>query len=171
MGGSGRKLWAAALPIAVLSLAIGGCGGGDSETSATASEGTPEAERYALAQTDTVQGAPDRDLILSRVVIPPGAVLDLHRHRGTQVARIDSGTLSYTVEDGEVVVRRGPSDGESTVVRKIEAGQTGALSAGEWIVEQPSDIHRATNESDEAVVVHLATLLEAGAPAATPVER
>jgi len=161
---------AAALLLTVPAL-LASCGGGDSETSATAADGTPEAERQALAQTDRVQGAPDRDLILSRVEIPPGAVLDLHRHRGTQVARIESGTLTYTVEHGKVVVRRGQSDMSPGVVRTIEAGQTGTIGAGEWIVEQPSDLHRATNEGDEAVIVYLATLLEARAPAATPVDR
>lgn len=160
-----------AAAVVIVLAALPGCGEESSDATTAAPSSPPEAERFALAQTDRVRGAPDRDLVLSRVVIPPGAVLDPHNHRGTQVARIESGTLSYTVEDGEVVVRRGPSDGESTVVRKIEAGQTGSISGGEWIVEQPSDIHRAANEGSDPVVVYLATLLEADAPPATPVER
>lgn len=169
IGGRRAELWGVAALILTVPALLVGCGESDSGASAAADEGQPEAERQALAQTDRVQGAPDRDLILSRVEIPPGAKLDLHNHRGTQVARIEAGELSYTVHDGEVVVRRGPSDGESTVVRRISAGQTGTLSAGEWIVEQPSDIHKAANEGSEPVVVYLATLLEAGAPAATPI--
>ncbi|HWN73561.1 MAG TPA: hypothetical protein VNN15_07140, partial [Solirubrobacterales bacterium] len=54
-------------------------------------------------------------------------------------------------------------------VRKIAAGQTGRLSAGQWIVEQPSDIHEAANRGSKPVVIYLATLLQTDAPPATPV--
>lgn len=158
---------AAALAVlAVTVAALAGLGGDDSATSATSA---PEAKRDAMAQTARVQGAPKRELVLSRVVVPAGAKLALHHHLGTQVARIESGVLTYTVQQGSVVVRRGQSDADPTVVRTIEAGQTGRIKAGEWIVEQPSDIHRAANASSEPVMIYLATLLKAGAPPATPV--
>lgn len=130
-----------------------------------------EPERDAMAQSGTVAGAPGRELVLSRVTVPPGAALPLHRHRGTQVARVESGTLTYTVREGEVTVRRGQSDSSPRVVRTIAAGTTAPIRAGEWIVEQPSAIHRAENRGSEPVVIYLATLLEAGAPPATPVSR
>jgi len=133
------------------------------------SQAAPSAVRHALAQTSSVQGAPQRTLTLSRVVIPPGALLASHHHLGTQVARIQSGALRYTVNSGSVVVRRGESDQNPRVVRKIVAGQTGTLRAGDWIVEQPSDIHQAANRGAKAVVVYLASLLKKGAPPATPV--
>ncbi len=129
----------------------------------------PTAVRNALAQTSDVQGAPGRTLILSRVAVQPGATLAPHHHLGSQVARIQSGSLRYTVLSGEVVVRRGESEGNPKVVRRIKAGQTGTLHAGEWIVEQPSDIHRAANRTSKPVVIYLATLLKTGAPPATPV--
>lgn len=154
----------AAPVIAVVGLI--GLGGGDSATSAP---GAPEAQRDAMAQTRQVQGAPQRELVLSRVVVPPGAKLALHHHLGTQVARIEAGVLTYTVQQGSVVVRRGQSDADPTVVRTIKAGQTGRIKAGEWIVEQPSDIHRAANRGSKPVVIYIATLLKAGAPPATPV--
>ena len=133
------------------------------------SEAAPTAVRSALAQSSQVKGAPKRTLVLSRVVIEPGAKLALHRHRGTQVARIVSGILAYTVRKGEVVVRQGESDQDPQVVRSIEAGQTGQIRAGQWIAEQPSDIHQAANKGSAPVVIYLATLLETGAPPATPV--
>ncbi|HKT83819.1 MAG TPA: hypothetical protein VJQ84_08290, partial [Solirubrobacterales bacterium] len=129
----------------------------------------PEAERDAMAQTAKAQGAPGRELVLSRVVVPPGAKLALHHHLGTQVARVESGVLTYTVEQGSVTVRRGQSDASPTVVRKIAAGQTARIKSGQWIVEQPSDIHRAANTGSKPVTIYIATLLEAGAPPATPV--
>jgi quercetin dioxygenase-like cupin family protein len=129
----------------------------------------PTVVRNALAQTDRVAGAPERTMVLSRVVVAPGAELALHRHRGTQVARIHSGVLRYTVRRGSVVVRRGESDRDPRVVRTIEAGQTGSIHAGEWIVEQPSVIHQARNEGPGPIVIYIATLLEKGAPPSTPV--
>lgn len=160
------RLAAALAAVAVVAVALAGLARGDL---ATGTPGTPEAKRDAMAQTGQVQGAPERELILSRVVVPPGAKLALHHHLGTQVARIEAGVLTYTVQQGSVVVRRGQSDADPTVVRTIAAGQTAQIKAGQWIVEQPSDIHRAADRGTKPVVIYLATLLKAGAPPATPV--
>jgi quercetin dioxygenase-like cupin family protein len=133
------------------------------------SKAAPGAVRNALAQTGDVQEAPSRELVLSRVVVDPGAKLALHHHLGTQVARIQAGTLTYTVRRGSVTVRRGESDQDPALVRTVKAGQTARIKAGQWIVEQPSDIHQAANEGSVPVVIYLATLLEEGAAPATPV--
>ncbi len=129
----------------------------------------PTAVRSALAQTSQVQGASGRTMVLSRVVIEPEGEIALHRHLGTQVARVQSGVLRYTVQHGSVVVRRGESDQDPEVVRTIHAGQTGRIQAGEWIVEQPSVVHRAANPRQTPTVIYIATLLEKGAPPSTPV--
>lgn len=129
----------------------------------------PTAIRDALAQTSKVQGAANRTLVLSRVEVEPGAKLALHHHLGTQVAHIEAGTLTYTVRRGSAVIKTGQSDQSPRVVRKIAAGQTAPIRAGQWIVEQPSDIHEAANRGTAPVVIYLATLLESGAPPATPV--
>jgi hypothetical protein len=129
----------------------------------------PTAIRSALAETSKVQGAPGRTLVLSRVEVEPGARLALHHHLGSQVARIEAGTLTYTVRRGSVVVRAGGSDQNPRQVRTIAAGQTGRIPGGQWIVEQPSDIHEAANKGSTPVVIYLATLLKTGAPPATPV--
>jgi len=54
-------------------------------------------------------------------------------------------------------------------VRVIKAGQTARIRSGQWLIEQPSDLHEAANRGDTPVVIYLSTLLKAGAPAATPV--
>jgi quercetin dioxygenase-like cupin family protein len=131
--------------------------------------GAPTAKREALAQSTKPKGAKGRTLGLSKVVIPAGAQLALHRHAGTQIARVVSGTLTYTVRNGKVRVRRGPAE-DPTFVRTIKAGQTGKIGAGQWIVEQPSDIHMAANNSKGKIVIYLATLLRTGAPPSTPVD-
>ncbi len=129
----------------------------------------PTAIRNALAQTNKVQGAPKRTLVLSRVEVEPGAELALHHHLGTQVAHLESRTLTYTVRRGSAVVKTGESDQSPKLVRRIEAGQTAPIRSGQWIVEQPSDIHEAANRGSSPVVIYLATLLKTGAPAATTV--
>lgn len=133
------------------------------------SEAAPAAIRNALAQTDQVQGAPGRTMVLSRVVVQPGAKLATHHHLGTQIARVQSGVLTYAVRKGSAEVRKGESDQDPVLVRTIKAGQTAALRSGQWIVEQPSDIHEAANRGTTPVVLYLATLLKDGAPASTPV--
>ena len=129
----------------------------------------PTAVRTALAASDNVQGAPDRKMVLSKVVVQPGAHLALHHHLGTQISRIAAGTLTYTVRKGFAVLHSGDAEQAPNFVRHIEAGQTAHIHPGQWLVEQPSDIHEAANRGSKPVVIYLATLLKAGAPPATPV--
>jgi quercetin dioxygenase-like cupin family protein len=128
----------------------------------------PTAQREALAAKNNPTGAKGRTLGLSRVEIPAGAQLALHHHAGTQVAYIDAGVLTYTVQAGSVTVRKGPADGKSTVVRRIGAGQTGTIKAGEWIVEEPTTIHKAANNGSKPVTVYLASLFPIGSPPSIP---
>jgi quercetin dioxygenase-like cupin family protein len=155
--------------IVVLALATGVALGALLSTAFGSTDVAPTAVRNALAQTSHVQGAPGRTMVLSRVMVEPGAKLATHHHLGTQIARVQAGVLTYTVRRGSVVVRSGESDQNPIVVRKIAAGQTGRIGAGQWIVEQPSDIHEAANHGSTPVVIYIATLLEAGAPPSTPV--
>ncbi|HYH54586.1 MAG TPA: hypothetical protein VD761_10700 [Solirubrobacterales bacterium] len=129
----------------------------------------PTAVRSALAQSSAVQGAPDRTMVLSRVEVEPGAKLALHHHLGTQISHIEAGTLTYTVRRGSALVREGESDQQPRLVRTIKAGQTARIRPGQWLVEQPSDIHEAANRGRTPVVIYLATLLKTGAPPATPI--
>lgn len=129
----------------------------------------PGAVRTALALSEKVQGAPGRTMVLSKVVVEPGAALALHHHLGTQISRVASGTLTYTVRKGSAIVRSGDAEADPRTVRRIAAGQTARIQAGQWLVEQPSDIHEAANRGRVPVVIYLSTLLERGAPPSTPV--
>ena len=132
-----------------------------------AQSGGATAVREPLAQSTKVTGAKGRTLGLSRVTIPAGGTIALHHHEGTQVAYIQSGVLTYTVQSGSVTVMSGPADNPK-VVRKIADGQTGKITAGQWIVEQPSTIHQAANNGSAKIVIYLSTLLKTGAPPSTP---
>jgi quercetin dioxygenase-like cupin family protein len=129
----------------------------------------PTALRSALARSSKVQGAPDRTMVLSKVVVEPGAELALHHHLGTQISRVVAGTLTYTVRQGTASLHEGDAEKNPRLVRTIKAGQTARIHPGQWLVEQPSDIHEAANRGSTPVVIYLATLLKAGAPPATPV--
>jgi mannose-6-phosphate isomerase-like protein (cupin superfamily) len=149
--------------LAVLALALA-FGAGALATAG--GQGTPV--RTALAAKADPVGAKGRTLGLSRVTVPPGASLALHRHTGTQIAYIARGTLSYTVKRGAVTVRTGAADANPTLVRRITAGQTARIRAGQWLVEQPSVTHRAANRGTTGIVIYLATLLPNGDPPSVP---
>lgn len=155
------------LRLTLVLLAIGLLSAGVVVGHVIAQSGGSNVKRVALAQSDKVRGASGRTLGLSRVTIPVGSSIPLHHHQGTQISYIQSGVLTYTVKSGGVTVYSGPAD-NSTVVRKINAGQTGPIRAGQWIVEQPSTIHRAANKGKSKIVIYLATLLRKGAPPSTP---
>jgi len=121
-----------------------------------------------MAASSSVQGAPERTMVLSRVVVEPGAKLALHHHLGTQISRVASGTLTYTVRRGSAALHEGDAEKDPRLVRTIRAGQTARIRPGQWLVEQPSDVHQAANRGGVPVVIYLATLLKAGAPPATP---
>jgi hypothetical protein len=135
-----------------------------------ASSPAPAPVRKALAQTEHVQGAPGRTMVLSEVTVPPSAQLAVHHHLGTQISRVVSGTLTYTVRRGKAELFEGESDQEPRLVRDITAGKTANIRAGQWLVEQPSDIHQAANRGSVPVVIYLATLLKDGAAPSTPVD-
>jgi quercetin dioxygenase-like cupin family protein len=153
-----RLLIAAAISLVVVGILVG---------QVLAQSSAPTAVRQPLASSTKVAGVKGKTLGLSRVLIPPGATIALHHHEGTQAAYIQAGVLTYTVQSGSVTVMSGPA-GSATVVRKIKGGQTGRIRAGQWIVEQPSTVHTATNQGSKQIVIYLATLLRTGAPASTP---
>lgn len=156
--------------LAVLALAAAVALGAMLPSAFGRGEAAPTAVREALAETSQVQGAPGRTMVLSRVTVPPGVELALHHHLGTQIARVEAGTLTYTVRQGSAVVWTGEADQDPRKVRTIAAGQTARLRPGQWIVEQPSDVHEAANRGGAAVVLYISTLLKTGAPPSTPVQ-
>lgn len=133
--------------------------------SATATAvGQATVERIALAAADDPVGAEGRTLGLSKVIVPAKSRLPLHHHTGTQIARIEAGTLTYTVKSGSVPVYRRQAGETQKLVRTITAGQTARIPQGQWLVEQPDVVHRAANNGNGTVLIYLATLLPTGDP-------
>lgn len=150
------------LLLALAAMALVGCGDDDDAIAAT--DVTREVFASALPAT-----APGQDLTLSRVVIPAGASLAAHHHPGPQLAWISAGTLTYTVESGEVTIRRSagtPDEVEETV----GAGETTDIETGDAVVELPGMTHAARNDGDTEIVIYLAALFEEGAPPSSPAD-
>ena len=70
--------------------------------------------------------------------------------KGLRGSLVVSGTLLYTVYRGGITVWRGPADGTQTKVRDIEAGRTGAIHAGEGLVETAPHCHPAPSPPGRA---------------------
>ena len=139
-------------------LALVAAGGLGATLAISASSDAPAPKYNSLARVVNPIGAKGRALGLSRVVIQPGAKIPLHLHQGTQLGYIQRGTLTYTVESGRAKVMRGPGDA-ARLVRVIRAGQTARVKTGQWLIEQPSNHHRAANKGKEPVVILLSNLL------------
>jgi quercetin dioxygenase-like cupin family protein len=133
-------------------------------TASAAPSASPVVTREDLGST-LPDSAPDQRLGLWRVTIPVGAGLPPHWHPGYQLARIETGILSYTVITGSLVVIR--PDGSTLTV---EAGDTYDITAGTTVVEQPGAEHAARNAGDVPVDIVLASLFEDGAEPAILVE-
>src|SRR3954454_3298293 len=100
--------------------------------------------------------------------ISPKARLALHVHPGTQIAYIDKGTLTYTVKTGAVTVYRGQADKGPRLVRRVTAGHTAKVRAGQWLIEKPHVQHFGANLGSKPIVILAATLLKNGQPPAIP---
>lgn len=123
--------------------------------------------REALASAGHPRGADHRTLGLSKVTVMPGTTLALHHHPGTQIGYVQSGVLTYTVEQGRARLMAGTGD-DPRLVRIVRAGQTARVHPGQWLIEQPTDHHHARNGGTVPVVIYLATLFRDGAPASVP---
>jgi len=152
----------------IIVLLVAGVAAGSYAVGAS-SQTSGQASRAALAQAVDPVGAKGRTLGLSRVTIPPHVQLGLHHHAGTQIAYIQKGTLTYFVKTGTVRVYRGAADQHPRVVRRVTAGHSGKVFAGEWVIEQPHVIHFGANNGSTPVVILLATLFTNGSPPSIPV--
>jgi hypothetical protein len=64
---------------------------------------------------------------------------------------------------------RGAADQNPRVVRRVGAGRTGVVRAGERVIERPRVVHFGANRGDRPVLILLATLFRNGSPSSVPV--
>ena len=131
----------------------------------SATSTTVEVRSDVFADLVDPPGAEGRKLSLVRYTIAPGAKLVPHVHPGVQMARIESGTLTYTIESGTALVRRAGSS-----VDEPETGPTTiTLNTGDAVIERDDMVHFGENRSSEELVIIAALLTEDGLKLAEPV--
>lgn len=166
-----RALHATIRPFAVaaltFALALGGVAVAGAGTNEMDEGAAPEVVREILVQTVPSQ-APDSDLYLLRVTVPPGAALAPHTHPGTQGAHIERGTLTYKLISGSATVVRAERDGAPAKTDTVMAPTTVKLRRGDVVIENPDLVHEAANEGRKPVVILLTSLLTKGAPLSEP---
>ena len=78
-----------------------------------------------------------------RYTIAPAAKLSPHIHPGVQLARIESGTLTYTIVSGTAMVTRAGGAAEPVV-----GPTTISLAAGDSVAENLDMVHFGENQTD-----------------------
>lgn len=109
--------------------------------------------------------APGQVLQLVKYTIPPNISLPVHIHPGMQVAYVESGTLTYSVVEGEAHYTL--ANGETGV---LKAGETKDFGPGDSLVEAQGMIHYGENKTDEEVILIVSSLFEADVPPSSLVE-
>ena len=156
------------LAVALSAVALlGGCGSGEAGsapgTSPTSSAGAattatsvaPEpVVKDVLGSDVDPPGAPGSTLTLIRYTIAPGAELAPHIHPGVQMAHIDAGTLTYTIESGTARLRRAGA----AEAAPVTGPTTLTLEPGDTIIEPDGMVHFGANRGDVPVLI-TATLL------------
>lgn len=124
----------------------------------------PAVVREVIAEGEP-SAAPGMTLQLVRYTIPGDIALPAHVHPGMQVNTIVSGTLTYTVVEGEATITR--ADG---TMETLSSGETTDLHAGDSLVEPEGMVHFGVNGDDEPIVILTASLFAADEPPSTVVE-
>lgn len=97
--------------------------------------------------------APGMTLQLVRYTIPGNIALPAHTHPGMQVNTIVSGTLTFTVVEGEAAIIR--ADGTTET---LSSGETTDLLPGDSLTEPEGMVHFGANTRDEPIVILTASL-------------
>jgi len=110
-------------------------------------------------------GYPTQDqkqiLELVRYTIAPRAKAPTHTHPGIQIGRVEAGTLTFTVVEGEAKVTK--ANGTELILKK---GKTIQLTVGDSLVETPGIIHYGENQTNKPIIILSASLFDANQPKA-----
>jgi mannose-6-phosphate isomerase-like protein (cupin superfamily) len=109
--------------------------------------------------------APDRVLILQKRTFAPGADSGAHPAAGPVVLYVESGAVSFTVQDGAALVTRAGA----TTTEPVAAGSEVTLAAGDEVSYDQGVVHDVYNEGSVPAVTLEARLNPSTAAAtATP---
>jgi quercetin dioxygenase-like cupin family protein len=161
--------WSRHLVVAVLTflLALGSGGialAAQADATPAATPDAPAVVREVISQGKPAS-APGMTLQLVRYTIPGNIALPAHTHPGMQVNTIVSGTLTYTVVEGEAAITR--ADGTTET---LSTGETTDLHAGDALAEPEGMVHFGVNQQDEPIVILTASLFASDDPPSTIVD-
>lgn len=141
-----------------------------SDTAATTEEipgASLEILGEATSETRTV------GMTLYRITLEPGVEIPAHWHSGSVTWYVDSGTLSFTVVEGEVWVRcaadcvPGATPDQSGFML-VPEGTEVVLEAGDWIIQHDTTEHAYRNAGDTDAVIDASTTYSLEEVEATP---
>lgn len=131
------------------------------------SQETSSPNNYTQSVTRKVlaNGYPTQDkkqiLELVRYTIAPRTKLPIHTHPGMQIERVEAGTLTYTVVEGEAKVTK--ANGTELILTK---GKTIQMTVGDSLVEPGGMVHYGENQTNSPVILLSASLFDANQPKA-----
>ena len=155
--------WLLLLLAAAMAVLLGTAQVAAQQATPAATPEAPTVTREILA-TGNPAAAPGEALQLVQYTIPGNITLPKHIHPGMQVSTIASGTLLYTVVEGEAYVTRAGTGEQETITP--ESGET-PIEPGDSLVEPAGMVHYGRNGADEPIVIITASLFEADAPPST----
>ena len=125
------------------------------------------AEVFAAVPSDR---APDQTVYLARFVFEPGSEIFPHRHPGTAVLAVESGTWGWTLLEGTAHVVRGAAAGNTDVEDVTEPGTEVTLDVGDAIYYEDDVVHTARGAGDDQTVLWATGVFTPGEPLLMPVD-
>jgi mannose-6-phosphate isomerase-like protein (cupin superfamily) len=139
-----------------------------------AQQSTPAASG-AIGVTTQVLGrfpselAPGQALALLRITVAPGGSVAPHTHPGETIYHLASGTLQFTLLEGEAQLVRAvdgtPAAATPTAGEAIPVGEEITLNAGDTVYYEAAALQSERNDGTEDAVVLLANLRGVDEPA------
>jgi quercetin dioxygenase-like cupin family protein len=143
------------LPLAILAFV---CVAVNTQQRSSSNTYTQSVSREVLAS-----GYPTQDqkqiLELVRYTISPNTKLPTHTHPGMQIERVEAGTLTYTVVQGEAKVTR--ANGTQLI---LQQGKTIQLTVGDSLAEPGGMVHYGENQTNKPIILLSASLFNANQP-------
>jgi len=131
----------------------------------------PGVTTEVLGQVEPAE-APSQALFLLRVTLAPGAIVPPHVHPGTTAFHLASGSLVFTLLDGEArLVRAAAVAATPAAGEAVPLGEEIRLQVGDTLYYDGSALQTDRNDGSEPAVILISNLRGVGEPARRFVER
>jgi mannose-6-phosphate isomerase-like protein (cupin superfamily) len=149
-------------------LAVGLTSIGQAQQSTPAASGGTGVTSEVLGRFPS-ELAPGQALALLRITVAPGGSVAPHTHPGETIYHLASGTLQFTLLEGEAQLVRAvdgtPAAATPTAGEAIPVGEEITLNAGDTVYYEAAALQSERNDGTEDAVVLLANLRGVDEPA------